>query len=248
MVLPSDAFSNCNYQYFKYRPIDKYLIDSLVHPSLWFSKLDALNDPFDCQVDMEKAWRRAMLSATGSRKKLLESLEHPTFSRNWKTMLEKVGICSFSLTLNESLLWSHYADEHRGVCLLYSFPEALLNDGEIFLGVDKVTYDSDTALTDWMKCDESIDVIGFIQELVKRYLTTKSSPWAYEQETRIIKQEYGLFEIPSHCLAQVCFGLRTPEADIELVKKLASDYSGCSKFCKIERDTDRDFGVIAKEI
>ena len=41
-----------------------------------------------------------------------------------QTDLRNVGVCSFSLELTNTLMWSHYADEHRGICLTYSFPES----------------------------------------------------------------------------------------------------------------------------
>jgi len=41
--------------------------------------------------------------------------------------------------------------------------------------------------------------------------------------------------------------LDTPESDIDLVAKLASEHCGCKSFCRIIRE-DSDFGIAAKEI
>lgn len=38
---------------FKFRTINKYLIESLVNPSIFFPKPENLNDPFDCRPNLE---------------------------------------------------------------------------------------------------------------------------------------------------------------------------------------------------
>ena len=50
---------------YKFRAIDKHLIESLVSQSLYFARPDALNDPFDCQIDLKAALKRAESSAGG---------------------------------------------------------------------------------------------------------------------------------------------------------------------------------------
>jgi hypothetical protein len=61
---------------------------------------------------------------------LQSALDNPKFFDDFILPLQKVGVCSFSLSLDKPLctsaLWSHYADGHRGVCLLYRFPESFL--------------------------------------------------------------------------------------------------------------------------
>lgn len=49
---------------YKFRKIDKRLIESLVNQNLYFANPTSLNDPFDCQIDLEAALKRAELSAT----------------------------------------------------------------------------------------------------------------------------------------------------------------------------------------
>jgi hypothetical protein len=39
------------YRYFKFRSVDKRLIESLTGGHLWFAKPGTLNDPFDCRLD-----------------------------------------------------------------------------------------------------------------------------------------------------------------------------------------------------
>lgn len=249
----TDAELNLDFRYFKYRAINKHLIESLVSSRLYFPTRDKLNDPLDCRLDLRESIARAAKSATGKRRIWLQSaLDHGReFIENWEKSFENFGICSFSLDLDTppsaSVLWSHYADEHRGVCLLYRFPESFLNDKRNTFGVDKVRYDDD-ALTDWLRHEAPMELKQFVIELAKIYLTAKSPAWKYENEARIIRQEHGFLDIPVGFLAQVCFGLRTPPADIALVQELARDHSGCEMFCRIIRDKTTDFGIKAVEM
>ncbi len=154
-----------DYLYFKFRSINKHLIESLVNSSLYFARPDELNDPFDCRPDLRKSLLRAASLATGRQK---------------------------------------------------SFLQSALNDGQKFI-------------ESWKARFESFGI------------------WIYEHEARIIRGQHGLLNIPSGSLEQVCFGLDTPESDIDLVAKLASEHCGCKSFCRIIRE-DRDFGIAAKEI
>jgi len=241
---------SADYRYFKYRTVNKRLIESLVGSHLHFSKPDKLNDPFDCRLDLRGSFFRAGSSATGRRRTWLESAlnQGEKFFETCEQTFANLGICSFSLDLLATLMWSHYADEHRGVCLLYRFPESFFLDAKnnIF-GVDKVRY-CDDSLTDWLTNDAPMELIKFLSEFPKIYLTAKSPAWRYEGEARVIRTDEGLLNIPCGFLEQVCFGLRTPQADIELVMKLATDYCGCKQFCRIVRDQNSDFGITAVEL
>lgn len=238
---------------FKFRAINKHMIDSLVLSRLWCAKPESLNDPFDCQVDIHKSWARATSSATGRQKDWLQSgLDNPEFLKFAANKLSAVGICSFSLDLCEhtsaSVQWSHYADEHRGVCLLYRFPESFINAPvNKVIGVDKVIY-KDNHLTNWLINDAPTEQNKFLVGLATNYFLTKSPAWKYEKEVRLVRQEPGFLNIPWGFLEQVCFGLNTPQTDIELVKKMAIEHCGCKKFCRIIRDEESDFGIRAVDI
>jgi hypothetical protein len=244
-----------DYRFFKFRAINKHLIDSLVMSHLWFAKPDTLNDPFDCQIDLQKSWARATSSATGERKEWLQSnLDNQGFFEKVARKLSGVGVCSFSLRLcthlSTSVQWSHYADEHRGVCLLYRFPESFFHSQNEMIVVSTVTYE-DYVLTNWLKNEAPMmesKFDEFIEGLITTIFKAKSPAWEYEHEVRIIRHESGLLNIPTGFLEQVCFGLRTPQADIDLVKKLAREHCGCKKFCQIICDDESDFGIKAVDI
>ena len=237
-----------DYCCFKYRAINKNFLDSLVKSKLYFASRDKLNDPFDSNVDISRAANK--LIAQGVKIDLFEKLlrddyELDRFNKN----VDPLGICSFSLAANETLLWSHYAEDHKGVCLRYDFPKTYLKNEDKILGVSKVSYEPN-AITNWLP--DNIDLLdidhkAFIINLLKTLLASKAPPWAYEQEVRIISHATGLFEIPREALTHVIFGLQTTEADESLVRSIISKYYSEVKIGRVKR-TDDDFGIDTEEI
>ncbi|MBI5519942.1 MAG: DUF2971 domain-containing protein [Desulfovibrio sp.] len=138
-------------------------------------------------------------------------------------------------------MWSHYADMHRGLCITYEFDDDFIhNDTSKIIGRAPVTY-GNNELTDRMK-SFSGDIMNFLDELVRVYWTAKSSSWKKEHEVRIVRSHSGSLSIPSKSVAEICFGLNTPEEDIALVKRLASDYCHCKSFCRMVK-SNSDFGM-----
>ncbi len=82
---------------------------------------------------------------------------------------------------------------------------------------------------------------AFVRELLRIYLSTKSPAWEYEKEARIILKRHGILNIPGKFIKEICFGLQTPQVDIDLVTKLAQDYCGCTSFSQMIR-SESEFG------
>lgn len=82
-------------------------------------------------------------------------------------------ICSFSLTNNSLLLWSHYSDEHKGICIEYDFQ----NYNPIRPFIQPVVY------------SDKVHKIGLFEEYttIKMIASSliKSKDWEYEQEWRL---------------------------------------------------------------
>lgn len=242
-----------DYRYFKYRSINKDLIDSLVNGTLYFALPSNLNDPFDCQIDIRKSANFAASKVSGMKREILLRISTlDNFVDEIQRRMMKIGVCSFSLNLEEPLLWSHYADEHRGICLMYEFTENfLLEEVNEIVGVSKIEY-GENPLSDWLIKsipdrieDDFYD--HFTTELLKRVLIVKAYGWRYENECRIIRQNAGPFLIPKECLKQVCFGMHTAEADMQLVRKIVDRAGYTVDYCQICKRKS-DFGIKAVEI
>jgi len=237
---------------FKFRGINKYLIDALVKGTVYCAQPIRLNDPFDCQVDIKKAAGNAISRLSGKKKQnLVKLLKTKGFFDRIQKDIKGVGICSFSLVLEEPLLWSHYANEHKGLCLTYEIPgEFFFDPSNNIIGVSPVEYNANP-LTKWFinnapqKAVRDLD--EFAIELLKKVLAIKGKVWGYEIEIRIIREKEGGFPIPKDFLKQVCFGMNTSESDINLVKQIIDNAGYSVEYCQIER-SEQDFGIKAVKI
>lgn len=240
-----------NYVLFKFKKIDKYLLKALVQSEIYFARPDQLNDPFDCRVDLLSALENAISRTEGALRTTLEKFRRiDPLLKDVQERLVTVGVCSFSLELKNSLMWAHYADNHHGLCLKYSVPESFFYENQDrILGIDKVEY-GEHPLLDWFL--ETMPKLGSMDELVtsliKRALTVKAQPWHYEAEARIIRRTEGVHALNKHQLVQVCFGLRTPNTDIALVREVLGQCGYDASVCKIIRDVRSDFGLNVVEI
>lgn len=120
------------------------------------------------------------------------------------------GVCCFSSTVDNPLLWSHYGDQHRGVCIGYGLnrePKPKLH---------KVLYGGSRTVETSLIANALLKKDPDSQELLDRnVLLRKASPWRYEREWRLL----GDRGVQESCLAMkdVTFGLRCPAAVIHSV-------------------------------
>lgn len=247
-LLRTNIFRMSNYRYYKYRGINKFTIDSLIKGTLYFAPPRILNDPFDCSIDVKKSLQNAAHESDHERAEKLENLlkDHTFLSKVTNNFNDKLGVCSFSLDINETLMWSHYAEDHKGICILYEFPEKFINEpSNKFIGASGVSYLSNP-ITNWLKSFDISLLTGsnhnFTLQLFRHLLTSKAPSWYYENEARIIKEGHGTIEIPREYLKQICFGLHTSSSDEELITKIVDAYYNNVTLCKARRTRD-DFGI-----
>jgi hypothetical protein len=217
----------------KFRKIDKHLIDSLVHSHLYFPNPEQLNDPFDCKVDIDNSLRKAISQSVGTERQTLENILNNAECRNIfnraQQDIRNYGVFSSSHrpALESSLMWSHYADRHRGVCLIYAIlnnPNEFYRPNQIF-GCMNVDYGLDVdsnQLTEFFKklpADEKIHDCAF-EEMIKKVLTIKAKCWDYEDEVRMIRKTYGIVSIDKSYLQHVCFGLDVAKDEMKLRREI----------------------------
>lgn len=239
-----------DYCCFKYRPIDKRLLELLIQSEMFFPHRAQLNDPFDCNIDIFRAIEHALARGTCEKPELLQQFRHDeAVAHRFSSNVSRMGIGSFSLSNNETLLWSHYANNHRGVALRYDFPMTFLDDAENILAVSAVSYEANS-VSDWLIENAHLyrdDHQEFIIGLLKKVLMSKAPSWSYEQEARIVRPETGLFALPRGTLTHVVFGLQTSKQDETLVRAVVEQYYDEVKFGRAVRTYD-DFGIGTVEI
>jgi Protein of unknown function (DUF2971) len=180
----------------------QYGLENISKRRLKISRLTELNDPFEfLGVDLSDQENRKALVRTKAK------------------ISDTRGLICFSKLWDNPVLWGHYADKHRGICLGFDIPDASL---------DKVTYvDSRPS---WPAVPD--------EKFMKQLLFTKFNHWSYENEYRSytsldekVGDLYFLDFSESLNLVEVIVGLESDITRRELTHSLG-DLSASVKVCK----------------
>jgi hypothetical protein len=117
---------------------------------------DDLNDPFEF---------RAVAYGTPNLRTVVKN-----FGANFGL---STGLLCFSEDWTSPVLWSHYGEGHRGICLGFDIPRR---------GVRKVIYKSKRLRFQFPEQEEQL---GLSPELQRQLLRVKCHEWAYERERRM---------------------------------------------------------------
>jgi hypothetical protein len=115
------------------------------------------------------------------------------------------GVCCFSESFNDMLLWSHYGDQHRGLCVGYGLdrkPKPKLQ--KVLYGGTRTVKSSLIAKAIVEKDEQASAALD------ESVLLRKAPQWRYEQEWRLL----GSRGAQDSCLllSDVTFGLRCSDA------------------------------------
>jgi len=131
-------------------------------------------------------------------KRLVTSSLQQELSRNYDR-----GVCCFSTAWKNPLLWSHYGDKHRGICIGYDLnrkPRPMPQ--KVIYGQNRMIKTS-TLFDAVVKGNQNTH-----SELDRDVLLRKAPGWRYEREWRLI-DKVGVQPSPLR-LRNITFGLRCP--------------------------------------
>ncbi|WP_417198961.1 DUF2971 domain-containing protein [Bizionia sp.] len=169
--------------YYKFRDLKnyKYILDIFLNQRLYSSSFRNLNDNFEGQFfsDVFEELKRYRLNPSKQ---------------------DHLSICSFSENYTSHLMWSHYADGHRGIVIGFEIDESE------YL-IEKVNY----------KGLASFQIFPQKLNELKSIFLNKLKDWQYEKEYRIITEKQDYIKIK---IEKVIFGAETPEYDKRIIEKL----------------------------
>jgi hypothetical protein len=206
---------------FKYRKFDKGCLELLVNRELWFATPASLNDPFEGESSFSE-----VLDAVWERYPFPKS-DRDIYHSKIEKQLKSVGICSFSKARKNQLMWAHYADEHKGICI--GFKEGLIRpQGSNIYSVD-VTYQDEYPFKGIIERFHYYDkyagvnnVESIAGDIFYSVLGTKYTSWRYERERRLISSRSQAIKFEPQAINSISFGLRMAERDKQTLQKFIS--------------------------
>ena len=252
---------------YKFRTCNKYLFQSLINESIGLTSPGYFNDPFDSPIlellnnDEEfpqyirQVYNDCLKVSCFSSYTTLPRLDEKTFQIIKKEKKTENGIPDY---LN-GLMWAHYADSHKGVCIKYHFPNSFtilgLNSDSVTCLFHDITY-SDSDICQYSKK---------YRINMEDALFLKGKQWEYENELRFLyfdvngREGYKVIKA-ENCIEAVYFGLRCSEEDKTSIMNILKDKKLITidlrgkqtespiKFYQMEVDKEHFGQVKAKEI
>jgi hypothetical protein len=145
-----------------------------------------------------------------------------------------IGVLALSEQRDNLLLWSHYANNHDGLC----FELDCAAHPSAFPNLSRVRY-QDYPVISW-KLANIVEALGsdasiLLQaadlsaefseldspqtEMLRQYFLTKSSYWAYEREWRALKPAAGPLGFPKSALKGIIVGCKNTKANLAAVRR-----------------------------
>ena len=252
---------------YKFRTCNKYLFQSLINESIGLTSPGYFNDPFDSPIrellNNEDEFSQYIRQAYNDCLKVScfsSNIKLPREDEKTHQLIHKEEKLKGALPeyLNE-LMWAHYADSHKGVCIKYHFPNSFTKFVHNSDGVTCFFYDiiySDSDICQYSKKD-SINM--------KDAFFLKGKQWEYENELRFLyfdvngREGYKVIKA-ENCIEAIYFGLRCSEEDKTTIMNILKDKKLITidleknqtespiKFYQMEVDKEHCGQVKAKEI
>ncbi|QKQ26313.1 DUF2971 domain-containing protein [Candidatus Reidiella endopervernicosa] len=139
-----------------YYTAEEFALSNIINERIKISLIDDLNDPFEfLGVDLSNKSFRQAFKAGRCRSK-------------------ECGIISFSKDWNNPLMWAHYGDKHKGMCLGFDIHDSHIKE---------VTYFPERMAPE---VDMEKKYGGLTEDIVVNLMCTKYIGWKYENEVRVI--------------------------------------------------------------
>ncbi|ENM3764390.1 DUF2971 domain-containing protein [Vibrio cholerae] len=230
---------------YKYLPFDNGAKCLLKDGTLKFSSYDTFNDPFDCVVsyDLEEAERymssrKDLIKAVGdkiglspvkrlqNRRMMLKRLERSLINGTASSDLAKEwGVCCLSSRPDNILMWSHYADNHKGLLIEFTTNQnhaGMMTAPEYYLAAWPIEYTENMPV-------RKLSVRDF--DAVKEQFLCKSIDWAYEKEHRCLSYRNGpgIYPFDKTMVTRVIAGVRMSEENFIELKRLVEQFEASAR-------------------
>lgn len=244
----------CPEYFYKYRSLDgdalNFLERIICHKELWFPAPRTFNDPFDCYPIFDlNATVEEKIAAYGrvigrhnpewAEEECIDRASclianpanlEPSLAELQRLFEERImnhiGVLSLSANPNSTLMWAHYANSHKGVCLQFN------GFSPFFAAAQKVSYPPKRRRISLFRDKHS--------ESMETALLSKCEDWRYEEEWRIINHEDGpgAYRFPNDALTGIIFGARIEPSHEASIRNWAMEGNHQLQFFRAKPSTD----------
>lgn len=253
---------------YKYQSCNEYAIANLRQGCLWFSKPEAFNDPFDCDINftitditeenISSLFNTYLVQAPDKKAFLAKYGVNGSFNDRFrndivnfatittelikKKLWSQIGVACFAEDNDHILMWSHYANAHQGFCLEFDTSFAPFSEA----GADhslKVHYSR-------LNKYPSLSLVDIQHEslpsLSRALLGTKSMHWSYEKEWRMFSSNGNKeYSYNKSALTGIYFGCKMKDDDKAKIASILANSS--TRFYQMQRSRS-EFSLSEKEI
>ena len=230
--------------------------DMLEENRLWYSSPLKFNDPFDCRCVFdigntreEIVLRKAAFLVRRKGTTLADAIAQangdiptePQEVDQWqKQQIEghsrrtaNTGILCLTPVCDDFIMWTHYAKNHTGICIQFRVRDAREEGHLDFIAAAHAVEYADRCPTINFVRDGTVDI-------VRKAFLTKSTPFRYEREWRIVLMDQGpgLKPIPKGIVGAVILGCQIDPAARERVVNACAKYEGDVKIVRATLDPE----------
>jgi hypothetical protein len=231
---------------FKYFSFNPQNLEAVRTSRFWFARPGSFNDPFDCAItvsddSLEESVEHAVSVAL--REGLLDPSDLPAnaykptaadaaafseFRDGLKQLFEDAGILCLTEVPDHPLMWSHYADSHRGFVVGLERREGnSLGRGAMAVKYQEKYPRLTASHFDRQTNPSSADVLWL----------TKASYWAYEREWRVISVSGDQAHPIDTRISSVILGMRMPQDHREQLLSVLPDRNNIQIFEAVKSST-----------
>jgi len=242
---------------YKYLSVGSLSFKSILeNQEVYFSPPSKLNDPFEIMrnytfPDEDEIKRH--LVGRGAKPKNLERLmpgaietlrsNHKLLIRESESIAERAGIFCLTPHASNLLMWAHYGDSHRGVCIGFDIERPFDPDfghgyeveySDIYPNVSVLELDLMMAARLYGQ-----KKLPCYDDVVTKSLYTKSTHWRYENEIRYVRTlllgtGVGSMGFPAGKVKEIILGARASNETYELVEAYHKKYFAHAKLMRLE--------------
>ena len=218
------------------------MIDSLRNHNMYFSYPKEFNDPFDCRI---------VTTNRGSKTEWLQWLQNQNISFDKKREIENFINSSrfdsskfekpptneidtqvlhcLSAVYDNLLMWSHYAENHKGICIGYEVKKVHNSPCLFFDDVSVKPYSPKIKngavplieVNYQENMPDPVKVVNKTEEAIMNFLTTKAKLWDYEKEWRLFypsnKIQNKLISVKKNLISEIYLGAKIEKETKERV-------------------------------